>query len=388
MVINNTNQGMAESPIYSQALQPKRPEFNPGAVEFNFFDLLTIAKRQWGLIFFGILFCVALGILYYAQAERLYRSEAQLFILERNASAALDPGAASYYSNVQDSLLSSHIMVIQSSENIEKAYQELRKEKIAGLDNLHLQGNPVGYIKSNLSTTKGGEGKLKTAMVMTVSFTSPIPEESEAVLSAVINSYMDYVKEEYSDSTQKIAELHRESRISLEGQLEELHNNMADFLKKHPDYLALSSGTTTTQHLLQKCLDEHQTLSLKYNELKAQMASLEKASELASKGDESQSEVIGAILAYFQDNAETLGSNSGLKELIQGSFYTPNSETQKMTELYRSRISATFTALLDKEMKLNMLEKGVAGPESPEARQLKADIAYLEKWLLLLRHIK
>jgi len=380
MVTNNMNQGMAESPIYSQALQPKRPEYNSAAVEFNFFDLLTIAKRQWGLIFFGILFCVALGILYYAQTERLYQSAAQLFILERNASAALDPGAASYYSNVQDSLLSSHIMIIQSSENIEKAYQALRKEKIAGLDNLFLQENPVGYIKSNLKTTKGGEGKLKTAMVMTVAFRSPIPEESEAVLSAVINSYMNYVQEEYSDSTQKIAELHRESRVSLEAQLEELQVNMADFLKKHPDYLALSSGSTTTQHLLQKCLDEHQTLSLRYNELKAQMSTLEKASESAAQENEKlqNSEVVGAILAYFQNSQGTF-NNDNMKELIQGSFYTPNSETQKMMEIYRSRISTTFSALLDKELKLNVLEKGVAGQESPELRQLRADIVLLNQ---------
>jgi uncharacterized protein involved in exopolysaccharide biosynthesis len=152
---------------------PVKPQ---NVVEFNLFDLLTIIKRQWGLVIFGMLFCVVLGFLYYAKTQRLYRSEAQLFVAERNASSAVDPGASSYH-NVQDSLLSSHIMIIQSTRILAAAISSLESQKDnPDLVNLFSKSNPVKYVKSNLKTAKGGEGRMKTAMVMTVSFTSPSPQ--------------------------------------------------------------------------------------------------------------------------------------------------------------------------------------------------------------------
>jgi Uncharacterized protein involved in exopolysaccharide biosynthesis len=96
-MITNNNTPPNESPVYSQSPVP----LGHASVEFNFFDIVLILKRQWGLVLFGILFCLFLGALFHAQSERLYSSKALLYIVERNLQAAVEPGSTSVYSNVQ-----------------------------------------------------------------------------------------------------------------------------------------------------------------------------------------------------------------------------------------------------------------------------------------------
>ena len=367
MIMNNTNPQI-ESPVYSQAPMSHKPR---QTVEFNFFDLLTIMKRQWGLIIFGMLFCVVLGVLYYAKAQRLYKSESQLFIIERNASIAVDPGASSY-TNVQDSLLSTHVMILQSNMILSEAYASLKAKDNPDLENLHSQGNKIKYIKDNLKTTKGGDGKLKSAMILTVSFTSPSPQESEAVLSAIIKTYMDYVQKEYSDPTETIAELHKESKAEFERLFAKLTEDVANFRQEHPEYLSLSTNVTTTQHLLSKNMDKESELGAKLKELESQLASLEKSSRSDSINE---SDVLGAILAHISSDS----SFGFMKDIIKGELFTSNSEVQRMTDFYRTQVSATFTELLKNELLLNnYLVEGVGGPEGPNARQARQSIVFLE----------
>ena len=366
MVMNNNTNTPAESPVYSQPPTPVKPLHD---MEFNVIDLLTILKRQWGLIFFGMLFCVVLGFLYYAKTQRLYKSEAQLFIIERNPSQVVDPGASTY-TNVQDSLLSSHIMIIQSTRILSEAFASLKAENNLELESLYSKDNVIQYIKNNLKTTKGGDGKLKSAMIMTVSFTSPSPQESEAVLSAVVKTYVDYVNKEYSDPTEKIAELHKDSKADFERQLKELQEGMAKFRQEHPDYLILSGSGTTTQHLLSKNIDQRETLKMKLTELKSQLDCLTSISE----SDNSESDILGAILANFSSDS-TYGP---MKDLLQGNLFTSNTEIQRVSEYFKTQVSATYSLLLNRQMDLFFLAEGVGGEDGPKARSLKEQISFLQ----------
>ena len=343
-------------------------------MEFNFFDPLTIMKRQWGLIIFGMLFCLVLGVIYYHKTKPLYRSEAQLFILERNATAMVDPGA-SYFKNVQDSILSSHLVILQSFQILSEAYNSLKLENNPYLSNLYSQGNAVNYIKGNLKTIKGGEGKQKSAMVLIVSFTSPSPQESEAVLSAVVKAYMDYVKKEYSDPTELVAKLHEESKIDFENQLKKIRKDMMDFRMAHPDYMVISGTSTTTQHLLSKSMDERQTLNGKLTDLKSLLTSLERILDLMnSTGNES--DVLGAILA----NIEGDSVYSSLKDMIRGDLFS-NVEVQSTIDHHKFQLSAIYTTLVSERMKLQVLVEDVVGSESPPVRGIKQSIATLENML-------
>jgi len=331
-------------------------------------------KRQWGLIVFGVLLCVVLGFIYYHKTQPLYRSEAQLFIIERNATAMVDPGA-SYFRSVQDSILSSHLVILQSSQILSEAYHSLKAENNPHLSHLYSQGNAVNYIKANLKTIKGGEGKLKSAMVLVVSFSSPSPQESEAVLSAVVKAYMDYVEKEYSDPTKLVAKLHEESKIDFENQLKKIRKDMMDFRMAHPDYMVISGTSTTTQHLLSKCMDERQTLNGKLTDLKTRWVSLERITDLMnSSGNES--DIIGAILA----NIDSDSVYESLKDMIKGDFF-PNTEVQRIGDHHKFQLSVLYTALLNKRMELQNLAEDVVGTEAPLVKRTEQSITVLENML-------
>ncbi|MDR1491202.1 MAG: polysaccharide biosynthesis tyrosine autokinase [Planctomycetaceae bacterium] len=389
MIADNTN-FTPESPVTT----PGNIGANKysGAAEFNLFDLLAILKRQWGLIIFGVLFAVLLGALYYCQTERLYKSDAQLFLMERNSSAAIDPNATSPFMALQDSLLSSHAMIIQSSKIIQDAFNLLKKEyeqvnnpKLQKLIEMEKEENPIEYIKKHLTTSKGGDGKQKNAMILIVSYTSNSAEESQAVLSAIVLTYLDFVQKEYADPTSKIVALHQESKNDFEKQLSALTATMNEFQEKHPDSYKVTGDSTITQLLLQKNMEDLQEINKKYDTAKAQLDSIERITGGAG-AKASESDVFTAVLANLGENVSKNDSFlEFIKSLSQRSLFVSNSEIQRNLEEYRTQTASIYNLIVLKKLELNKLARGVIGADSQDNKQLTQDIADLEKMLKTIR---
>lgn len=173
--------------------------------------LTMIWRRKWVLAAVTVL-CVVLAGVKYLLSERVYRSEAKLFVQASGSKPGLDTGGAGH-ANLQ-----TQCELIRSASILASVLARPDVVELRTFD------GPSRWttLKENLTATVGKESD-----IITVAFDSPYPKDAQTVLKAVIESYAGfYTKEKRS----RVAELEK-WRAKTAAELEKKQREVLEFKK-------------------------------------------------------------------------------------------------------------------------------------------------------------
>ena len=189
---------------------------------FDFWGIL--GRRKW-LVFLGIITGMALGALYHAQCETVYKSEAAVKIEPR------DPKYLSLSSNqfmgaeaIDDGIRHDEFMNRPNIVN-----QCMNKNKLTNLrcfENLP-EDKIVPEVIENLEVAQNSKEETLYEMVLY----SSRPDDSQTILNNLIATYEDQLESEYKKESQEVATLLKSVQEEFGGNYKRLQNEHRKLLK-------------------------------------------------------------------------------------------------------------------------------------------------------------
>ena len=166
---------------------------------FDFWGVLN--RRKW-LVFLGLVTGMALGGLYDAQCETVYKSVAQIKIEPKDPlylamspnSPMMLPGAADM-TRRHDQLIGQHNIV----------WQCIQDNKLGNLPSFEdlAEDAEVQEVIDNLNVTQNKEEPILYELV----YYSPYPDDAEQILNSLIQTYQVYLEDQYKDESDKVTTL-------------------------------------------------------------------------------------------------------------------------------------------------------------------------------------
>lgn len=224
---------MTHSPA-SQAVQM--------AVEFG-----RVLRRRWQYPFATLALAVALGAVYYVTAERSYEATSLLQVIQSRADLLTqqqaDAGAVQNLIPTQERLLTSPVVLENALARIRTLDPKLL---------IDFEDSPTEDHAKVLKKTLSASGLRQTDIVQ-VRCRSKSPAAAEALLGAVVASYLQYIRENHKDFSAHIVDILQRERGGYESQLRQKEFQLLQFKRAFGD-LGLRSGDSATHPAVQRVL--------------------------------------------------------------------------------------------------------------------------------------
>ncbi len=209
--------------------------FETSPLELNFLGAL---RRRWEYVVFGTMLGVALAILYHFTATRMYESSIEILVGQRSSeltNSGTMTGAHASGDAIQEDQLATHMRLISGRLMLAEAIKLGKLDQLASFREVLADGgNAIDYLLKNLEVKRGGEGTARDAMVLRASFRDPSPEAAAQVLSAVYESYRNYVESHSENTSEQAAELIEEARKTHETELADADAEYRQFIQSVP----------------------------------------------------------------------------------------------------------------------------------------------------------
>jgi capsular exopolysaccharide synthesis family protein len=238
-------------------------------------NVFQVLWQHRGLILLGLVVGTTLGLLNYSQRSPVYRATAQVLVVKKQAANALPVAGGDPRMAVMEDYVSTHLIVIRSPIIIDRA---VRKRNLGALKSLQ-GGDPVGLIQAGLVATREVNKDAPSTAgnnVINLSYSGSDPGDVEAVLSAVIESYKDFLDETYQNTSRTTVEL-----------IEKAANTLSkDLARKEVEYRAFRQDSPLLI-LGENGVPVHQSKILEYQkketEAREQVAAIKKRIEEVEK---------------------------------------------------------------------------------------------------------
>ncbi|MHC4179189.1 MAG: polysaccharide biosynthesis tyrosine autokinase, partial [Planctomycetota bacterium] len=210
----------------------------PGARHLGLFDVWGLVRRRKGLIAFGLGLGLALACLYYFQATPIYESEVQILVMQKDPNLptqGMDRGYDAQRPSMYEDLLSTHVQLLRSPRVVKQAIKKHKLESLPTIvEQVKQEKDPVEYIIEELQVSKGGEGRAKDAHVLRATFRGPSAKDCAVILSAVVESYQDFLGATFQDTSQEAMELISRAKTELGEELQEKETAYQEFREQSP----------------------------------------------------------------------------------------------------------------------------------------------------------
>ncbi len=224
------------------------------------FDLLGVVWRRKWVALSVLALCVALGYLYFLTATRMFRSEAQLLLIKKEAKLSGDTASSkgSPYGGYEDAL-STQMILMTSSRVVRQAVEEHKElHSLPSFQGIEASGpeefkaEVTKAIIEHLRTTRAGDRNRPDPNVANLTFESPFPEDCAVVLDAVIDSYEKCLAKYYKDFSKDTLDLITKAKDELGGKLKKLDDALKESREKGPWRVALQGQEPMGDHDLKK----------------------------------------------------------------------------------------------------------------------------------------
>ncbi|MEN1678164.1 MAG: polysaccharide biosynthesis tyrosine autokinase [Planctomycetota bacterium] len=235
-----------------------------GAVRF-----VALLKRKRNLLGLFVLASVGLGLTYYSLAPRSYESVAGVMVIqqtpEQMGSVAEQLGA--------ESVMASQEELVRSAKVVEAAIRALPPEH-----RVDLVGVPQNEWVDAITRRLSASSKRKTNH-MEVRYRSLHPEAAAAVVTAVIDSYLQFVAASHRTGAADMLELLERERQQLQGELATKQQQLQQF-RKRIGHLAVRQSDGVVEPMIGRAIHFNQALieaQQRRIELQASQAGVEQA---------------------------------------------------------------------------------------------------------------
>ncbi len=309
---------------------------------------LRVLERRRAVVINCLMLSCALGIAYYAVATRLYESSARLLVIEQKQDQIANVGDG----GASDNTMATHRELVTSPVVLEGAIQRLAPD-----DRIDLVDKPphewIKTLTRNLSATT-----TRRTNLINVSYRSRRPQAAAAVVRAVIESYLEFVRKNHQGSAAELKTVLTEGRDKAAAELAQKQRRLQEF-RLEIGQLALPADQGVADPIVQRAMQLNDTL------IAAQRRRIDLESTLASVRD---AMATGAdVEQHLAGIEESVGQQMTLMSL---GLSTQDLEVQAEQE----------RKLLDAQADLQRLNP-FYGPNHPRIQELQQQIASLESYL-------
>lgn len=205
-------------------------------IEINLFSML---RRRWPHLMFGLIVGISLAAFYYVSTDRKYESHIEILVGQRSSEVTNNgtiTGANASGDNIQEDQLATHLRLFVGRRMLAEAIKKGNLEELASFRAASEKSgkNPIDHILENIEVDRGGEGNARDAMVLRATYRDTRPEDAALVLSAIYESYRDYVESHGANSTEQAVELIDEARKTHEIELAMADREYREFVTSVP----------------------------------------------------------------------------------------------------------------------------------------------------------
>ncbi len=309
---------------------------------------VRVLRRRRGVVFNSLLVCGFLGVAYYGAATRLYQSTAKLLIIQQKQDQVASVGDH----DSSDNTMATHREIVTSPIVLKSAI-----ERLAAEDRIDLVDRAPDDWAKQIASRLSASVTRRTNFI-DVSYRSKRPETAAAVVRAVIESYLHFVRETHVGAAGELKTVLTEERIKLEQSLAQKQSLLQAF-RVEVGHLALPTDAGVVEPIVQRALKFNESL------MAAQQRRLELQSTLAS--------IDGALARGEDVNQHLVGVEQSVGEQMM--LMTLGMSPQDMNVLAEQE--KKLLAAQDDFRKLSAF----MGPNHPQIAELQLQIANLEAYL-------
>lgn len=336
-------------------------------------DVVGLLQRRANWVLAGAMIGAVLALLYAYTANRVYQSESEVLVINKDARIANTSVDAQFGEEV----LATHQRMMSSRRIVADAIQASNLLALPGLNRAIESDSEdpvepaVTYIIENLEVKQGGEGRSKGALVLRPTFRHSDSHEAKLILSSVVNSYKAFVNENVYGADDEAANLIAEASQRIEQQVIELETSYRKFRESAP-ILWKRDGSSVNPHEI-RLLDIESSLS-KLRLRKAQVASRLEVVQTHIDNDQ----IVADLQQLSVIDNEDIGR---LTLLLQAETGQPISEQFQAAQPVRvETASAEFDRLLALELS-SAKQKNRFGKNHPNVVELDRQIVLLREFL-------
>jgi polysaccharide biosynthesis transport protein len=255
----------------------------------------------------GAVVGLALGVLYWSMSQKVYETTAQIWVVRKQSDPHIssDSSAGGSAYNAAEDFLSTHRTLIQSAVVVSEAVSNGHLTERA---TFRASKRPARDLAKALNVSRDRDkssGGNTNSQVLNISFRCSHPEDCAPVLSAVIDSYREFLDTRTQDSSKETLVLIEQARTVLERELEKKEKERDDFLRNTPFLWKNAYGTSLYQDRLTNL--DAQRISMLVRRARLQ-ATLDEVDEALRQG-RSRADLLEIVSASSgQDSMMMMGS--------------------------------------------------------------------------------
>jgi capsular exopolysaccharide synthesis family protein len=258
--------------------------------------LLSIAWQRKSLLVLGLVVGVGAGALFYAQRTPVYESSAQILVVKKRPDALPIAGLDTARLSVFDDYVPTHLAILKSPLIAGRAVKKRQLESLASFAG---RGDPTNAIIGALSVKRDVTDAVGSgSKILNLSYRGPQADDCTAILTAVIDSYKDFLDETYRDVSGETLDLITKARDILRKDLAEKEKAYHEFRQKIPVLVKGKGGTPLPQDRLLGIEARRSSLLVRQAELQGRLDAIQKA----LKGDDGPA-ARAALLTQLTSNA-------------------------------------------------------------------------------------
>ena len=185
-----------------------------------------LLRRKWFLLLAGLAAGVAGGYYHFTKQEPVYRSTAEVTVSYRQTALPVEADTAGRPQAGQFDLLDDLLHRLMTPPLIARAVEE---HGLSDLPRFRGGGSPVYTILGGLHGDR-----VDGTRVLRLTYSGRSPEETKAVLDAVVSTFVESVKEDEQSVIQEAIALFTKANTQVRGELEEAEKKYREFQLRSP----------------------------------------------------------------------------------------------------------------------------------------------------------
>lgn len=276
------------------------PEGPEGAAGGGVNPLGVLWRHKWLIALCTAVGC-GLGYLYFLQQPPVYQSSGQVLIVRNEARL---PVQAVDSQRAADDSLSMHSVLLKSPTVISRAVE---KHGLARLSSFQAMSDPTGAIIASLTATTP-TASAASSNIVGLTFKGSDPDDCAKVLSAVFDSYNEFLGNAYQDRTKETADLISQAKDVLLKQLGEKEEAYRKFRQEAPLLWKGSEGSNLHEDRMAKIEAARAEVIVQVSQTKSRLAAIENA--ISKGGNREAIALLIGNLAAIADSAGGGGASA------------------------------------------------------------------------------
>ena len=284
-------------------------------------------RRRW----IGLLILVASlggGAAIHTWLPPVYESRAEVLLIKQISETDSEDLVAGEV-NIEDDL-NTQMTIFRSLRVVSDAIQDHNLEQLPSIQALDEGASVVGYIIDHLSAIRGGTREFPDPNVMHVAYEGPDPEDCEVILSAVIQSYQEFLGETYQSFGARTLSQVTAAKDVLDKKLRQKKEEYREFRRNAPVMIRTQNGdeTSVNQVRLSDLETQRSEAVHRISELESSVAEVETALARGVSSD-----AVALMINRFQPQHSRASTTASLRQQLEASLIDAIVQEETLSDL-------------------------------------------------------